>query len=228
MAAKSTNNIIILFIILILMNVAIIFIITNNITSNAFVLLLLIWIIIFVSTIILKSTILAGEREINNKDMNDILQSSLLSVFVIIGSSLFSINYIPIIGRAFENTLGYWWIDNDYLSDTTAKFFKSKDGENYNFNLIMTQLFSDEKREQFDNYLQRMTNDNPLNPFKNITSGFEPNYDNENGELLINKIYEKVVQKYNISKASLLSLATIITMYVCYMPMKYPWINKSQ
>jgi regulatory protein YycI of two-component signal transduction system YycFG len=138
-------------------------------------------------------------------------------VFVIIGSSLFSINYISIIGRAFENTVGYWWVDNDSLSEITQKLFSTDDNEKYNLNLIITQLFSDEKREQFDNYLKNI-------PFKHIQYEFA-DYDKENTELPINQLYEKVVQKYKISKASLISLATIITMYVCYMPMKYPWIN---
>jgi regulatory protein YycI of two-component signal transduction system YycFG len=95
--------------------------------------------------------------------------------------------------------------------------FNTDDNEKYNLNLIITQLFSDEKREQFDNYLKNI-------PFKHIKYEFA-DYDKENTELPINQLYEKVVQKYKISKASLISLATIITMYVCYMPMKYPWIN---
>lgn len=216
--AKSTNSITILFTALILITVAIIFIIVNSITSNSFVLLVLIWIIVFVFTILIKSQIVADERDINNTDITNILQSSLLTVFVIIGSSLFSINYISIIGRAFENTVGYWWVDNDSLSEITQKLFSTDDNEKYNLNLIITQLFSDEKREQFDNYLKNI-------PFKHIQYEFAENYDKENTELPINQLYEKVVQKYKISKASLISLATIITMYVCYMPMKYPWIN---
>jgi len=216
--AKSTNSITILFTALILITVAIIFIIVNSITSNSFVLLVLIWIIVFVFTILIKSQIVADERDINNTDITNILQSSLLTVFVIIGSSLFSINYISIIGRAFENTVGYWWVDNDSLSEITQKLFSTDDNEKYNLNLIITQLFSDEKREQFDNYLKNI-------PFKHINYEFAENYDKENTELPINQFYEKVVQKYKISKASLISLATIITMYVCYMPMKYPWIK---
>ena len=90
--AKSTNSITILFTALILITVAIIFIIVNSITSNSFVLLVLIWIIVFVFTILIKSQIVADERDINNTDITNILQSSLLTVFVIIGSSLFSIN----------------------------------------------------------------------------------------------------------------------------------------
>jgi hypothetical protein len=223
--ANSTNSITLLFIGLILIIVAIIFIITHNITSNSFVLLILIWIIVFVFTIIIKSQIIADERVINNTDITAILQSSALSVFVIIGSSLFSMNYIPIVGRAFENTIGYWWIDTDYLSSITQQVFTSVDNEKYNFNLIITQLFSDENREQFNKYLEQMTGNNPANPFKNVTTNFTTDYEKENAELPINKLYEKVVQKYKISKASLISLATIITMYVCYMPMKYPWIN---
>jgi len=215
--AKSTNMITLLFTALILITVAIIFIIVNSITSNSFVLLILIWIIVFVFTILIKSQIVADERDINNTDITNILQSSLLTVFVIIGSSLFSINYISIIGRAFENTVGYWWVDNDSLSEITQKLFSTDDNEKYNLNLIITQLFSDEKREQFDNYLKNI-------PFKHIKYEFA-DYDKENTELPINQLYEKVVQKYKISKASLISLATIITMYVCYMPMKYPWIN---
>lgn len=217
--AKSTNMITLLFTGSILIIVAIIFIIVSSITSNSFVLLILIWIIVFVFTVLIKSQIVADERDINNNDITNILQSTSIAVFLIIGSSLVSIHSVPIIGRAFENTIGYWWVDNDSLSEITQKMFTTNDNEKYNLNLIITQLFSDEKREQFDNYLKNI-------PFKHINYEFTENYDKENTELPINQFYEKVVQKYKISKASLISLATIITMYVCYMPMKYPWINK--
>jgi regulatory protein YycI of two-component signal transduction system YycFG len=217
--AKSTNMITLLFTGSILIIVAIIFIIVSSITSNSFVLLILIWIIVFVFTVLIKSQIVADERDINNNDITNILQSTSIAVLLIIGSSLVSIHSVPIIGRAFENTVGYWWVDNDSLSEITQKMFTSNDNEKYNLNLIITQLFSDEKREQFDNYLKNI-------PFKHINYEFAENYDKENTELPINQLYEKVVQKYKISKASLISLATIITMYVCYMPMKYPWINK--
>jgi hypothetical protein len=113
----------------ILIIVAIIFIIANSITSNSFVLLIMVWIIVFVFTVLIKSQIVADERDINNNDITNILQSTSIAVFLIIGSSLVSIHSVPIIGRAFENTIGYWWVDNDSLSEITQKMFTSNDNE---------------------------------------------------------------------------------------------------
>jgi hypothetical protein len=89
--------------------------------------------------------------------------------------------------------------------------------------LIVTQLFSDDNRAQFDAYLRKMVSDD--SPFKGVSSSYALNYDKTDPELPINKLYEMVVQKYNVSKGVLASLATIATMYTCFMPMKNPWIN---
>ena len=100
--------------------------------------------------IILKSIVLSGDREINNKDASNIFLSSFLSTMLIIGSTMLSINYVPIVGRAFENTVGYWWINNDELANALNAVFDNKTGQN--INLIATQLFYDSNDTDTQNF----------------------------------------------------------------------------
>jgi hypothetical protein len=181
-----------LFFGLIIFVCAIILFLTAVLKINSLLLLVIIWILVFFSMIILKSVM---DKELENKDWRDISLSTLISVFLIVGPTLL-LAQPTIIGRAFENTVGYWWISSD-LTEATNAVFSSE--ANYNYNVIATQLFSD----NFDEYLGKMTPNNELNPFKGITASID------SAELL----RELVAKKYNVSKGVLASLATIIALY---------------
>jgi hypothetical protein len=182
-----------LFFGLIIFVCAIILFLTAVLKINSLLLLVIIWILVFFSMIILKSVM---DKELENKDWRDISLSTLISVFLIVGPTLLFAQP-TIIGRAFENTVGYWWISSD-LTEATNAVFSSE--ANYNYNVIATQLFSD----NFDEYLGNMTSaDNTLNPFKGITASID------SAELL----RELVAKKYNVSKGVIASLATIIALY---------------
>lgn len=216
----SSGEITGIFTVLILFNIGII-IGAAILGINSIKILLMIWGLVLFSMIAMKSIILSGDRDMKKKDWQDVLSTTFISVTLIVGSTLF-VAQPSIIGRAFENTVGYWWIDGEKLTEITKDVFKSE-SNNYNYNLIATQLFSDDNRAQFDAYLRKMVSDD--SPFKGVSSSYILNYDKTDPELPINKLYEMVVQKYNVSKGVLASLATIATMYTCFMPMKNPWIN---
>lgn len=217
----STGEITGIFIALIIFNVGII-IGAATVGVSSIMLLLMIWGLVLFSMIAMKAIILTGDRDIKNKDWQDVLMTSFISVLLIVGSSLL-VAQPTIIGRAFENTVGYLIIDSEKLTNITKSFFKSTNGANYNYNLIATQLFSDDNRTQFDTYLSKMVSDD--SPFKGVSADYTEGYDRGNAELPINKLYEMVVKKYNLSKGVIASLATIAAMYTCFMPMKNPWIN---
>ena len=149
----STGEITGIFIALIIFNIGII-IGAATVGVSSIMLLLMIWGLVLFSMIAMKAIILTGDRDIKNKDWQDVSLTSFISVLLIVGSSLL-VAQPTIIGRAFENTVGYLIIDGEELTNITKDVFKSANGENYNYNLIATQLFSDDNRAQFDAYLKK-------------------------------------------------------------------------
>ena len=173
----------------------------------------IILILVFVSIIGIKAAVLSGKRDINTKDLADIAVSTIISVSLVVGSTMMASSKIEIISRAFENTLGYWWINNDTLAQEMANVF-NKPAE-LNINLIITQMFTTDYKKEFDNYIQ---NFNVAQQFSGVTVK-ENDVDTTN-------LYDNFVVKKNlISKATVASLATIIAMYTSYMPITTPWIN---
>ena len=199
-----------LFFVLIIFNVIVIFVsvITFKKTNSLF-LLILIWVFVFGSIFAVKASV---DKEIKNKDIVDTLLSTFLSVFLIVGSTLLAAQP-TIIGRAFENTVGYWWINNDTLATEMANVF-DKPTQDFDINLIITQMFSSDNKQEFNEYIQ---NFNEANQFNDVTL--------KKDATIINLYDNFVVKKNDVSKATLASLATIIAMYISYMPITTPWIN---
>jgi hypothetical protein len=215
----TTAEIILIFVSIVLFDVAVV-IGAASFGVNSIFLLIMIWGLVMFSMITMKAIILSGDRDIKNKDWRDVSLTSFISVSLIVGSTLL-VAQPTIIGRAFENTVGYWAIDSDELTEINKAVFQSANGGNYN--LIATQLFSDDNRIQFNEYLKKMATGD--SPFSGVSSIYQEGYDTTDAELPINKLYEMVVKKYNISRGVIAGLATIVAMYACYMPMKNPWIN---
>jgi len=199
-----------LFIVLIIFNVIIIFVsvITFKKTNSLF-LLIFIWAFVFGSMIAVKASM---NKQIKNKDIVDTLLSTFLSVFLIVGSTLLAAQP-TILGRAFENTVGYLWINNDTLATEMANVF-NKPTPDFDINLIITQMFSSDNKQEFNEYIQSF---NAANQFNGVTL---------KKDVATNNLYDNfVVKKNDVSKATLASLATIIAMYTSYMPITTPWIN---
>lgn len=189
---------------------------TINDKMHAVLFLVLIWVIMAILAIILKSIVLSGDREINNKDAGNIFLSSFLSTMLIIGSTMLSINYVPIVGRAFENTVGYWWINNDELATALNAVFNNKTGQNVN--LIATQLFYDSNDTDTQNFYNNI---NKITQFSNV----EPNINSISiDDIKIITLYDIIFSKKNISEATLISLAAIAAFYTSYVPITIPWM----
>ena len=172
--------------------------------SLFFIILLL----VFFSMVGIKAS---SEKDIKIKDWVDIAVSTIISVSLIVGSTMIASSKLEIIGRSFDNTVGYWWINNDTLSAEMANVFNKPD--ELNINLIITQMFTSDDKREFNNYIQ---NFNVAKQFLNVT--YKDNVDTTN-------LYDNfVVKKNQISKVTLASLATIIAMYTSYMPITTPWI----
>ena len=189
---------------------------TINDKMHAVLFLVLIWVIMAILAIILKSIVLSGDREINNKDASNIFLSSFLSTMLIIGSTMLSINYVPIVGRAFENTVGYWWINNDELANALNAVFDNKTGQNVN--LIATQLFYDSNDTDNQNFYNNI---GKITQFSNVVpniSGIDIDH------IKINTLYDIIISKNKISEATLISLAAIASFYTSYVPITIPWM----
>jgi hypothetical protein len=193
--------------------VGIVFVLNGKMHSAFF--LILIWITILVITVIIKAIVLSGDREINNKEAGDIFLSSFISTLLIIGSTMLTVNYIPIIGRAFENTVGYWFINNDKLTDALSMVFTKP--EELDINLIATQLFYDSNDIDTKNFYNKIQS---LKQFSGVTPKDNINFDNKS----IIDLYDIIINKNKKSQATIVSLATIAAMYVSYMPIRKPWI----
>jgi hypothetical protein len=159
-----------------------------------------------------KGMVLAGDRDMNTKDVTDILVNNSISVLVIVGLTVAFISNNNVVGRAFENTVGYMWISwFNGLSDVVKQVFTGS--PNYNYNIIVTQLFDciePNGQKQIDNYLT------PENfPFKEVTIN----------RAAIDTLKELVTKKRHVSEATLISLATIVAAYIGYLPIVKPWVR---
>jgi hypothetical protein len=141
-----------------------------------------------------KGMVLAGDRDMNTKDVTDILVNNSISVLVIVGLTVAFISNNNVVGRAFEKQV----------------FTGSP---NYNYNIIVTQLFDciePNGQKQIDNYLT------PENfPFKEVTIN----------RAAIDTLKELVTKKRHVSEATLISLATIVAAYIGYLPIVKPWVR---
>ncbi len=151
-------------------------------------------------TIGLKAMVLEDDRNINEKDVGDIALNATIAVLSIVGSTIALIMQKPLIGRAFENTVGYKWIN---WNEAINNVFVTTPG--YDYSIIATQLFDD----QMD-----------VNKVASMFSGITVKPD-RNTELL----EQLVTKKHNISKATLISLATVVAFYISYLPVWKPWIR---
>lgn len=185
-------------------------------TISGFGILFVVFIFTIISSLVIKSIVLSGDRDININDFGNISLTSFISVFLIVGSTVLSSKSLPIIGRSFENTVGYWWIKTfGDLSTVTKNIFINPNSTEYDYNLIITQVFDDNDQTQFDNNLREQAS-----KFKDVTV-------NTSDKINMETLYELVKRKHSISEATLVSLATIVALYTCFLPIKYPWIRGS-
>jgi hypothetical protein len=171
--------------------------------SHSTVVVILIWLITSCITIIIKSTIGKGFN------IGSAFLLNLFSVAVIIVPLLIIFYMFPIIGRAFENTIGYFFINNDSLTEVTNKIFKSNSDNTYDFNNLITQMFDDNTPQS---YLDRIKLS-----FKDIVVKNDDTDYNKN----LDTLQEFLIKKHSISEATFVSLATIVSSLICFLPVLY-------
>jgi hypothetical protein len=214
----SSSEVLGVFIAFLVFTIGVIFLYYNyrsiDSTMSGFVILFIVFCFTVASSFAVKASVLSGDRKINLNEVGDIFLTSFISVFIIVGSTILSSRRMPIIGRAFENTFGYWWIQGR-LSEITKTIFTTPNDTGYDYNLIITQVFDDNDRTQFDNNLREQAS-----KFKDVSV-------NTSDKSNVDKLYELVKEKHSISEATLVSLATIVALYTCFLPIKYPWVRGS-
>jgi hypothetical protein len=164
------------------------------------IIVILVWLITSSITIVIKSTI--------GKDFNvgSAFLLNLFSVGVIVVPLLFILYTFPIIGRAFENTIGYFFINNDELSTVMSNIFMSKTNTPYDFNVLITQMFDD---GTLKNYLDTID----LNDI--VTREDQPSDEN------MKTLSEIVGKKHSMSEATFVSLASVVASLICFLPVVY-------
>lgn len=171
-------------------------------------------------TIGLKSAVLEGDRNLNEKDVIDIIINGTISGLAVIGTMVLYISQRPLISRAFENTVGYKWISwFSGLSGVINSVFTGPQGQDYS--IIATQLFDDQFTDSQDNNKSLL---------KNVASMFSGVELNESGSIddlkkLIDNLKKLITTKHQVSEATLISLAAIIAFYISYLPVWKPWIR---
>jgi hypothetical protein len=203
--ATTTSEIIGIYTGLLMFSFIVIFVYYNyfkieSVLTRNSILVVLIWIITSCITIIIKSTIGKGFN------IGSAFLLNLFSVAVIIVPLLIIFYMFPIIGRAFENTVGYFFINNDDLSQLMSKIFKSQSGATYDYNVLITQMFDDTSP---GNYLDMTT-------MKDIVK-----QDNEPSDASMKELSAFVSKKHSISEATFVSLATIVSSLICFLPIIY-------
>ena len=164
-------------------------------------------------TIGLKSIVLEGDRNLNEKDVIDIIINGTISGLAVIGTMVLYISQRPLISRAFENTVGYKWISwFSGLSGVINNVFTGPQGQDYS--IIATQLFDDQFTDSPDNNKSLLKN--VASMFSGVSVKENPNIDD---------LKKLITKKHQVSEATLISLAAIIAFYISYLPVWKPWIR---
>ena len=206
--ATTTSEIIGIYTGLLMFSFIVIFVYYNyfkieSVLTRNSIIVVLIWLITSCITIIIKSTIGKGFN------IGSAFLLNLFSVAVVIVPLLIIFYMFPIIGRAFENTIGYFFINNDSLTEVTNKIFKSNSDNTYDFNNLITQMFDDNTPQS---YLDRIKLSFKDIVVKNDVTDYNKNLDT---------LQEFLIKKHSISEATFVSLATIVSSLICFLPVLY-------
>jgi hypothetical protein len=126
----------------------------------------------------------------------------------------------PIVVRAFENTIGYWFVNTSQLTETLGTVFSKPRDETVN--LVVTQMFggadAETTKTAIKAYLQGFsTTTSKEKPFKDFTISSETVIP----EQLLDNLSNVVKQKSRIAEASLISLGIVMSSLACFLPAMY-------
>lgn len=178
------------------------------------------------SVIVLK--IVSNKKTPKLEDFVDILIACLLSVSIAVGLTMAAVRMLPIMGRAFENTVGYMGISifggADNIADT---IFTNASGSKMKYGVLSTKMFD----TGFFEFLESMKTAES-SPVKGVflkkdmmdSSGALKTDMDESNPLY--KMFELITMKHTISEATWISLATIIAIFSGFVMTQYSGIRK--
>ena len=195
--------------------IAIVFLIYmfSDISDNKLVIGLLCWLI--TSCIVWATKTIIGHEF----SIGYVFLFGLISTAVII-LPIFALMYIsPIVVRAFENTIGYWFVSNGTLTETLRKVFTQPLDDTVN--VVITQMFGGADivttKKAIKPYLLRFLPTSTEKPFKNFTISSDALITQD----VIDNLSNVVKQKSRIAEATLISLGIVMSSLACFLPAMY-------
>lgn len=188
--------------------------------------LVIIFIVVMSSITLMKMNMVRGMPKLG--DFTDIVVASLISVFVVVGFTMAAVRMLPIMGRAFENTVGYFVIDKfGGLEENAKALFTNSAGSDIKYGVLATKMFDSE----FFGFLEKMKNVE-TSPVKGIYLKKEVlEFD---GKLKtdaedtnpVYQMFKQVALKHSISEATWISLATVVSLFSGFIMIQYSGIRK--
>jgi hypothetical protein len=188
--------------------------------------LVMIFIVVMASITLLKMGIVKGPPKL--KDFTEIVIASLISVFIIVGLTMAAVRMLPILGRTFENTVGYFGINTfGGLENIASSVFTNTSGSDIKYGVLATKMFD----SGFLGFLNKMKTAE-TSPIKGILLkkemldfGGELNMDSEEANPIF-QLFKPIALKHKISEATWISLATVLSLFSGFIMIKYSGIRK--
>ncbi len=161
-------------------------------------------------------------------DIVDILVACLISVFLAVGLTMAAVRMLPILGRAFENTVGYMGISSfgglDAVSDMV---FTNPTDSKIKYGVLATKMFD----SKFFGFLEKMKTAE-TSPIRGIS--LKKEMLDFSGDLKmeaedtnpIYQLFKLVAMKHTISEATWISLATGVAIFSGFVMIQYSGIRK--
>jgi hypothetical protein len=178
------------------------------------------------SVIILK--MVSNKKPPKLEDFVDILVACLLSVSIAVGLTMAAVRMLPIMGRAFENTVGYMGISTfGGLDNVTDAIFTNANDSKMKYGVLSTKMFD----TGFFEFLESMKTAES-SPIKGVflkkevmdSSGALKTEMEDSNPLF--KMFELTAMKHTVSEATWISLATILAIFSGFVMTQYSGIRK--
>jgi len=188
--------------------------------------LVIIFIVVTSSITLMKMNMVRGMPKLG--DFTDIVVASLISVFLIVGFTMAAVRMLPIMGRAFENTIGYFIIDKfGGLEENMKAIFTNSANSDIKYGVLATKMFD---TELFP-FLEKMKMEE-TSPVKGIylkkdVMEFDGKLKTEAEDSNpIYQLFRQIALKHSISEATWISLATIVSLFSGFVMIQYSGIRK--
>jgi hypothetical protein len=161
-------------------------------------------------------------------DVVDILIACIISVLLAVGLTMAAVRMLPILGRAFENTVGYMGISNFGGLDTIAEsVFTNPTDSKIKYGILATKMFD----SGFFEFLEKMKTVE-TSPIRGIF--LKKDMLDFSGDLKMEaedtnplyQLFKMVAMKHTISEATWISLATSVAIFSGFVMIQYSGIRK--